>query len=267
MSKSEIRKIMRQLRRDLGASPDGSVHAAEVWTKFALEAETEHPDSNRAGLGQADAGAPSDAGNGRLALIAYDALPGELSLRTFLDGVDARVWRPVVSEARGRRLADLPVGFAPEGGRGSRSETAGGGGTLADGSTGERSTNSGTLVDGGRPGALDGHSKTQSGAGSGPDEREAFADAAGNGGTLAVEAAMVFVPALAVDEEGVRLGQGGGWYDRALREVKWRAPGALVFACVPEGAYLEAGLLPEEQHDIRMDGVITNHGWRLFQRG
>ena len=42
-------------------------------------------------------------------------------------------------------------------------------------------------------------------------------------GALAA-AAAVLVPALAVDRRGIRLGRGGGYYDRALRLVAARTP-------------------------------------------
>ncbi|MDU4832540.1 MAG: 5-formyltetrahydrofolate cyclo-ligase [Actinomyces sp.] len=75
---------------------------------------------------------------------------------------------------------------------------------------------------------------------------------------------LVLVPAMAVDEDGVRLGQGGGWYDRALAAIKQAQPTALFFAAVPQNTYVNRGLLPAEPHDIHMDGVITEAGWALF---
>src|SRR6202000_2921175 len=56
-------------------------------------------------------------------------------------------------------------------------------------------------------------------------------------------AALVLVPALAVDRRGLRLGRGGGSYDRALTRVGER---------VPVAALLDVGELsdrvPSEQH-------------------
>jgi 5-formyltetrahydrofolate cyclo-ligase len=66
-------------------------------------------------------------------------------------------------------------------------------------------------------------------------------------------AALVITPALAVDASGVRLGQGGGSYDRALRR---RDPGALVVAVVGDDE-LVPGPLPGEDHDVRVDAVVT----------
>lgn len=75
------------------------------------------------------------------------------------------------------------------------------------------------------------------------------------------DADVVLTPALAVDTSGVRLGQGGGWYDRALLHV---APGALVAAVVyPDEVYDSATHpLPLEEHDRRVHAVVTPEGWQ-----
>lgn len=67
---------------------------------------------------------------------------------------------------------------------------------------------------------------------------------------------VVVAPALAVDSRGVRLGQGGGWYDRVLTHVR---PGTRVIAVVfPEEVYDAADRpLPSEPHDLRVDAVAT----------
>jgi 5-formyltetrahydrofolate cyclo-ligase len=66
-------------------------------------------------------------------------------------------------------------------------------------------------------------------------------------------AALVVTPALAVDASGLRLGQGGGSYDRALRR---RRTGAPVVAVVGDDE-LVPGPLPGEGHDVRVDAVVT----------
>lgn len=78
-------------------------------------------------------------------------------------------------------------------------------------------------------------------------------------GALA-EADVVVAPALAVDTDGARLGQGGGWYDRALEHARDGAPViALVF---PEEIYDAAARpLPREPHDRLVDAVATPDGW------
>ncbi len=81
------------------------------------------------------------------------------------------------------------------------------------------------------------------------------------GGDAVAEADVVIVPALAVDTTGVRLGHGGGWYDRVLAHVR---PGTPVVAIVfPEEVYdATVRPLPVEPHDRRVGNVVTPAGWR-----
>ena len=63
---------------------------------------------------------------------------------------------------------------------------------------------------------------------------------------------VVVVPALRVDGDGYRLGQGGGFYDRALAEVNaWTI--ALIF---PEE--ISGQPLPREDHDIPVNAYATH---------
>jgi 5-formyltetrahydrofolate cyclo-ligase len=66
-------------------------------------------------------------------------------------------------------------------------------------------------------------------------------------------AALLVVPALAVDRRGVRLGRGGGSYDRALSRV---SPRAFVVALLHDGELLD-GDLPAAPHDRPVTAVIT----------
>jgi 5-formyltetrahydrofolate cyclo-ligase len=76
-------------------------------------------------------------------------------------------------------------------------------------------------------------------------------------GTDAVAgAALLVVPAVAVDRRGVRLGRGGGSYDRALARA---APYARIVALLHDGE-LCAEDLPAEPHDRRVGAVITPAG-------
>jgi 5-formyltetrahydrofolate cyclo-ligase len=61
---------------------------------------------------------------------------------------------------------------------------------------------------------------------------------------------LVLVPALAVDQSGRRIGQGGGSYDRAL--LRTSAP---VVAVTFGDEVLDT--LPTETHDRSVDGVLT----------
>jgi len=58
---------------------------------------------------------------------------------------------------------------------------------------------------------------------------------------------LVLVPALAVDRGGVRLGRGGGSYDRALARV---GPGVPTIALVYDGELLDR--VPADGHDQRV---------------
>ena len=88
-----------------------------------------------------------------------------------------------------------------------------------------------------------------------------------SGPTLPAEAVRhvdaLLIPALAVDCDGRRLGQGGGWYDRML---PLRASGTHTFAVIhPEE--LVTGPLPVEEHDEPVDAVITAQEWFLLATG
>jgi len=74
------------------------------------------------------------------------------------------------------------------------------------------------------------------------------------------DAEVIVAPALAVDTSGTRLGQGGGWYDRALEHAR---PGVPVIAMVfPEELYdVAVRPLPREPHDRPVDAVATTEGW------
>lgn len=74
--------------------------------------------------------------------------------------------------------------------------------------------------------------------------------------TTLAEATVVFVPALAVDRRGVRLGRGGGFYDRSLI---LRAADCMLVAVVRDSEIVEA--LPREAHDVQMTHALCpEHG-------
>ena len=76
------------------------------------------------------------------------------------------------------------------------------------------------------------------------------------------DAAVIIVPALAVDQHGVRLGRGGGSYDRALARVR---PPQLVIALLYPGELHTR--LPREPHDRRVDGVIVDGHVTMLSAG
>jgi 5-formyltetrahydrofolate cyclo-ligase len=75
------------------------------------------------------------------------------------------------------------------------------------------------------------------------------------------KAAVLIVPTLAVDHDGMRLGRGGGSYDRALTRLD---PGAIALALVyPDEILTEP--VPAEPHDRRVHGALTIDGVHWFE--
>ncbi len=68
-------------------------------------------------------------------------------------------------------------------------------------------------------------------------------------------AALVLVPALAADRRGVRLGRGGGHYDRSLALA---GPGPRLVALVADDGLVDE--LPVEPHDIAVHAVWRPRG-------
>ncbi|SNT61252.1 5-formyltetrahydrofolate cyclo-ligase [Asanoa hainanensis] len=68
-------------------------------------------------------------------------------------------------------------------------------------------------------------------------------------------AELIVAPALAVDRRGMRLGRGGGSYDRALARVPAGVP---VVALLHDGEFVDR--VPEAAHDQRVTAVITPAG-------
>ncbi|KGN36511.1 5-formyltetrahydrofolate cyclo-ligase [Knoellia subterranea] len=73
-------------------------------------------------------------------------------------------------------------------------------------------------------------------------------------------AGLVLVPGLAADRSGVRLGRGGGSYDRALAR---RGTDARVLVVLHPGELLDAAL-PADDFDQPVDGVLTADGVTLL---
>lgn len=74
---------------------------------------------------------------------------------------------------------------------------------------------------------------------------------------------VVFAPLVGIDRRGVRLGYGGGFYDRTL--AAWRGMGhrppvfGLAFECQL------VSRLPRGPFDILLDGLVTEAGVRRFR--
>lgn len=79
---------------------------------------------------------------------------------------------------------------------------------------------------------------------------EPTTDPTGAAGLSAAD--LIIVPGLAADDHGLRLGRGGGWYDRALGDAE---PSAVVVLLLNDDEVLE--VIPADSWDRRVDVVIT----------
>ena len=73
---------------------------------------------------------------------------------------------------------------------------------------------------------------------------------------------LVFLPLLAFDRRGGRLGMGGGYYDRAFAFC--RIPHSLGRTLLIGVAYAfqEVKKVPREKSDVRLDYIVTEEGFR-----
>ncbi len=70
---------------------------------------------------------------------------------------------------------------------------------------------------------------------------------------------LVVVPAVAYDRKGNRVGRGKGYYDRLLADTRATKVG-VGYDC----QLLDEGEIPAEEHDVRVDIVITESGtWHI----
>ena len=76
------------------------------------------------------------------------------------------------------------------------------------------------------------------------------------------EVDLMLIPACAVDQHGVRLGWGRGYFDRNLGALRKRPP---VFAVIYESEFFAE--LPNETHDVPVIGVVTPDRTVLFGQG
>lgn len=87
--------------------------------------------------------------------------------------------------------------------------------------------------------------------------REPHGPAMGAPGLLGLD--VMFVPGLAVDEHGNRLGQGGGYYDRMLSTLpRHEAGGPLLVVVLFDDEIIPE--VPVDDHDRRMDMALTPSG-------
>ena len=72
-----------------------------------------------------------------------------------------------------------------------------------------------------------------------------------------VEPDILFVPLLAFDRQGYRLGYGGGYYDRSLTALRARRP---ILAAGLGFAAQEVPAVPHLDYDARLDAILTEEG-------
>ena len=68
---------------------------------------------------------------------------------------------------------------------------------------------------------------------------------------------LLLIPALAMDQRGIRLGYGGGFFDRVRSNLAWRKVRTL--AVLPL-ASISTELLPRYSWDVPLDGWISERG-------
>ena len=73
-----------------------------------------------------------------------------------------------------------------------------------------------------------------------------------------VEPDLIITPLLAFDRLGVRMGQGGGHYDRTLAALRGRGP---VFVLGLAYASQQLARIPTEPHDQPLDAILTEKGY------
>ena len=74
---------------------------------------------------------------------------------------------------------------------------------------------------------------------------------------LALDPAVLLIPALAVDQRGARLGQGGGYFDTLMGRLPPSTDGGpLIVALVGIDECLAPGAIPTEPHDREVDRCV-----------
>jgi len=78
---------------------------------------------------------------------------------------------------------------------------------------------------------------------------------------LPTELDLIMVPGVAFDRQGGRLGNGAGYYDHLLNEV--RSDTQLTAVCYQSQLY---DSLPMENHDIYMDAILTEQNTFIIKK-
>jgi len=72
---------------------------------------------------------------------------------------------------------------------------------------------------------------------------------------------LLLAPALGFDAKGIRLGYGGGWFDRLRSDPAWKAIPAL--AVLPAGCLMK--VLPRDPWDVPFNGWLDEKGLHWLQ--
>ena len=73
---------------------------------------------------------------------------------------------------------------------------------------------------------------------------------------------LIISPLISYDKHGVRLGYGGGFYDRTIAHLRKKMSVLYLGIAFPEQkSYVN---IPKEDHDIILDGVIGSFGVQMF---
>ncbi len=68
---------------------------------------------------------------------------------------------------------------------------------------------------------------------------------------------VAFIPGIAFDTRGGRIGYGGGIYDRLLTRLR----GGVVKVALAFDCQVTSDCLPQEEHDLKMDYIVTESHW------
>ncbi|WP_232549980.1 5-formyltetrahydrofolate cyclo-ligase [Propioniciclava soli] len=165
--------------------------------------------------------------SGHSAVACYLSVPPEPDTTVFVDALHARGVRVLLPLLRGRRTPAWAWYAGP-----------------------------GTLVPGWRGIPEPGPDASASAGLAGPaSERPVALEPVSLGSVSLGSVSLVVTSALAATVEGVRLGVGGGWYDRALPSA---AAGCVTAAVLDAAAVLDT--LPRDPWDVTVDVLVTEHG-------
>lgn len=73
---------------------------------------------------------------------------------------------------------------------------------------------------------------------------------------------LILLPAVGIDQQGVRLGMGKGYYDKSLPANKAHGTPPLLISTIFDNQLVEK--LPHTETDVLVDGVITEKQLRLY---